>query len=225
MARCNNCSAPLLPNTQYCSYCGVRNDVDLLGKHDYRVVSRQSERICPECNVHLQTVALELQPPLHIERCSSCFGLFFDPGEVETLLENSVSPVFSVNQELLGNINKDRYQKNKPVKYLECPVCLNMMNRVVFGHKSGVVIDQCRAHGIWLDGGEISHLLEWKKAGGQILHEKKQAELRQRKRQPNQSRVEVFGKSSSTYGGQYESLGGEEGLLEIVFGLIFKVFD
>lgn len=225
MARCNSCAAPLPPNTQYCSYCGVRNDVDLLGKHDYRVATRQSERICPECNIQLQTVALEMQPPLHIERCTNCFGLFFDPGEVETLLEAAVSPVYTVNRELLGNINNDRYQKNKPVKYLECPVCLNMMNRVVFGHKSGVVIDQCRAHGIWLDGGEISHLLEWKKAGGQILHEKKLAERQQRKRQPSRSRVQVFSNSNNNHGGQYESIGSEEGLLDIVFGLIFKVFE
>lgn len=225
MARCNSCAAPLPPNTQYCSYCGVRNDVDLLGKHDYRVATRQSERICPECNVQLQTVALEMQPPLHIERCTNCFGLFFDPGEVETLLEAAVSPVYTVNRELLGNINNDRYQKNKPVKYLECPVCLNMMNRVVFAHKSGVVIDQCRAHGIWLDGGEISHLLEWKKAGGQILHEKKQAERRQRKPQPSRSRAQVFSNSNNNHGGQYESIGSEEGLLDIVFGLIFKVFE
>ena len=26
-------------------------------------------------------------------------------------------------------------------------------------------------HGIWLDNGELTHLMEWKKAGGQLLHE------------------------------------------------------
>lgn len=225
MARCNNCSAPLPPNTQYCSYCGVRNDVDLHGKHDYRVVSQESERICPECNIHLQTIALAMQPPLHIERCTHCFGLFFDPGEVETLLESAVSPVYTVNRELLGNINNDRYQRNKPVKYLECPVCLNIMNRVAFGHKSGVVVDQCRAHGVWLDGGEISHLMEWKKAGGQILHAQKQAELQQKNTQTGRAPLSVDAGSGNRYGGQYQATGGEEGLLDIVFGLIFKVFD
>ncbi|MDD2738384.1 MAG: zf-TFIIB domain-containing protein [Methylomonas lenta] len=220
MASCNSCSAPLAPNTQYCHYCGVRNDVDLRGKHDYQVVTRESTRICPECNVNLQTIALDMQPPLQIERCEFCFGLFFDPGEVETLLETAVSPVFSINQELLGNINKDRYQKDKPVKYLECPECFNMMNRMVFGHRSGVVIDQCRAHGVWLDGGEISHLLEWKRAGGQILDQKNKAELQQKKRRPSESRAEIdmlmqnYGKPSA-----------ESDLLETVASLIFKVFE
>jgi Zn-finger nucleic acid-binding protein len=40
------------------------------------------------------------------------------------------------------------------------------MSRVNFGYRSGVVIDRCTNHGIWLDSGEITHLMEWKKAGG-----------------------------------------------------------
>ena len=220
MARCNSCSAPLPPNTQYCSYCGVRNDVDIQGKHVYKVVSRQSERICPECNEAMQTIVLDTQPPLEIERCEKCFGLFFDPGEVETLLESMVSPVFTVNRELLGNINKDRYQKNKPVKYLKCPVCSKLMNRVAFGHRSGVVVDQCKAHGIWLDGGEITHLLEWKKAGGRLLHEQKQAEKRTKQRRPAESRAEI-----EALMGRHTQQESEGDLLETVANVIFRLFD
>ncbi|MGR8929184.1 MAG: TFIIB-type zinc ribbon-containing protein [Gammaproteobacteria bacterium] len=221
MARCQSCSAPLAPNTQYCKYCGVRNDVDIRGKHDFRIVDDQSERICPECNIALQTIVLDMQPPLQIERCEQCFGLFFDPGEVETLLENVVSPVFSINRELIGNINSDRYQQNKPVKYLECPVCRNMMNRVVFGHRSGVVVDRCRAHGVWLDGGEISHLLEWKKAGGQILDQQKQGEKQKMQKQTRSAaaRADVE-RLMDRYGRQDES----NDLFETVAGLIFRLF-
>ena len=56
------------------------------------------------------------------------------------------------------------------------------MNRVNFGHRSGVVVDRCKAHGIWLDNGEITHLMEWKKAGGQLL----QAQLIQKKKKHRQ---------------------------------------
>ena len=168
----------------------------------------------------MQTIALDMQPPLQIERCEQCFGLFFDPGEVETLLENVVSPVFAVNRELLGNINKDRYQKDKPVKYLECPVCRNMMNRVAFGHRSGVVVDQCKAHGVWLDGGEITHLLEWKKAGGQILHEQKQAEKSQKQRRPVDSKADIEKLMQ-----RYNKQDNESDLLETVASLIFRIFE
>jgi len=220
MTRCQSCSAPLPPNTQYCSYCGIRNDVDIRGKHDYHIVTRQSDRICPECNIAMQTIALDMQPPLQIERCEQCFGLFFDPGEVETLLENVVSPVFAVNRQLLGNINKDRYQKDKPVKYLECPVCRNMMNRIAFGHRSGVVVDQCKAHGVWLDGGEITHLLEWKKAGGQILHQQKQAEKSQKQGRSVDSKADI-----ELLMQRYNKQDNQSDLLETVTSLIFRIFE
>jgi Zn-finger nucleic acid-binding protein len=220
MAKCSSCSAPLLANTQYCRYCGVRNDVDLQGKHDYSIVGADSGRICPECREPLQTVALN-DGALHIERCRSCFGLFFDPGEIETLLDSAVSPVFSVNIELLTSINQDRYAKDKPVKYHECPVCQTLMNRVLFGHRSGVVIDQCKSHGVWLNGGEISHLLEWKKAGGQMLHEQKAKERqKETKRKRSEASAEInpitldYGKQSS-----------DTALLETVAGVLFKIFE
>lgn len=176
MIRCQTCSAPLPANTQICRYCGVRNDVDIHGKHRYRPLIASSGRLCPECDSELKTIELVLDRSLHIERCATCYGLFFDIGEVEAMMEAIVSPVFAVNPDLLASINSERYPSGRPVRYLKCPVCRVLMNRVSFGHRSGVVVDRCKSHGLWLDGGEISHLLEWRHAGGQLLHEQKQAE-------------------------------------------------
>jgi Zn-finger nucleic acid-binding protein len=175
MANCKNCSAPLEPNTNRCRYCGVRNDVDLQAKHDFSIQNPSSERICPECNIPLQTIDLNVNGHLYIERCGKCFGLFFDPGEVEALLDNTVSGEETINLKHIQAINDDRYQSKK-FKYVKCPVCQILMNRVNFGYRSGVVIDQCRKHGIWLNNGEITHLMEWKKAGGQLLAQQKQQE-------------------------------------------------
>jgi Zn-finger nucleic acid-binding protein len=52
------------------------------------------------------------------------------------------------------------------------------MNRVNFGASSGVVVDRCKEHGVWLDGGELRHLFEWMKAGGKLLQQKKDDEQR-----------------------------------------------
>ncbi len=217
MARCKTCSAPLLANTNLCRYCGVRNDVDLHGRHHFSVHARQSDRVCPECDEPLQTIDLDLDGPFLIERCDQCFGLFFDPGEIETLLESSVSNVFAVNRELLRNINKDRYQRGD-VKYLKCPVCRVLMNRVNFGHRSGVVIDQCRNHGVWLESGEITHLMEWKKAGGQILHGRK-SEQKARMRKPvkatrDSDPIHIFNSEVQS----------EPDLIQAVSDLVFRLF-
>lgn len=220
MAKCSSCSAPLPVNTQRCSYCGVRNDIDLHGKQAYQVLDKHSPHICPECRTRLQRINLNLQPSLQIERCATCYGLFFDSGDVESLLDRAISSVYSTNPGLLDSINQDRFQSDRPVKYQPCPVCQILMNRVVFGHRSGVVIDQCKSHGVWLDAGEISHLLEWKKAGGQLLDQKKQTELQSKKRRSKSPppAIEQLVKPDDNKNGKLD-------LLESVVSIVFKVFE
>lgn len=182
MAKCNSCSAPLPANINRCRYCNVRNDVDLHSRHKYTIHVKHSDRSCPQCDTSLQTIKLDFNGALFIERCKSCFGLFFDLGELETLLENSVSNVSDINLTLIKNINKDRFQTQQKIKYVKCPVCRVFMNRVNYGHRSGVILDQCAKHGIWVDSGEITHLMEWKKAGGDLLHAKEKTKAKIRKK-------------------------------------------
>jgi Zn-finger nucleic acid-binding protein len=193
----------------------VRNEIDLKGKYQYSIKTRKSNRICPHCDKPLITIKLDFKESLYIEHCKTCFGLFFDPGEIEALLQNSVSNVFDINLKLLKNINKDRYQK-KPVKYVKCPVCRVLMNRVNYAHKSGVVIDQCKNHGIWVDSGEITHLMEWKKAGGELLDQKT-------KKRPKPKKV----RPAPTYDlpvYQHQSNLLDVDIIEAVSSLVFKLF-
>lgn len=224
MAKCNSCSAPLKANTQFCSYCGVRNDIDLLGKHDYQVVDSSHERFCPECAQSLQTIQLDAVGALRIERCAGCYGLFFDPGEIEALLDSVVAPVVTVNLALLSNINEDRYPANAAVKYLKCPVCQVLMNRVSYGYRSGVIVDQCKSHGVWLDGGQITHLLEWKKAGGQLLNQQKLA-AKKRKVSSEQFKKAFRKDYSRPEYGATETSVVDSDLVASVAGLLFKIFE
>ncbi len=225
MARCNSCSAPLAADTNRCVYCGTRNDVDLHGKQEYFIHHQHSGRICPVCDKELQTIALTVHGALYVERCDNCYGLFFDPGELDVFLQNSVSAVYEINLKHIGNINRDRYGKQQKIRYLKCPQCRQLMNRVNYGHRSGVVIDRCRKHGVWLDSGEITHLLEWRKAGGQLLHERysRQKKLQEKQQQRHQS-PEVYsnGYDFESFAG-YQS-GREDDLLETVAQFIFRLF-
>jgi Zn-finger nucleic acid-binding protein len=112
-----------------------------------------------------------------IERCDECLGFFFDPNELETLLEATVANVFTINRGQLDSINSQN-KSEYGVSYIKCPVCSTIMNRVNFGIKSGVIIDRCREHGVWLDGGELRHLFEWMKAGGKLLQQERTEEQR-----------------------------------------------
>jgi Zn-finger nucleic acid-binding protein len=52
------------------------------------------------------------------------------------------------------------------VKYVPCPLCHRTMNRVNFGKVSGVIVDVCREHGTWFDGGELTRVVSFAAAGG-----------------------------------------------------------
>ena len=181
MAKCINCAAPLPPNTIVCEYCGSRNDTDLTGIHDYTTVEPESRRLCPLCSVPMRTIDLKIQGKFYIERCDTCLGLFFDPGELEVLLKVSVKNVYHINRKKLDSINAVMGCQKRKTTYVKCPECGKLMNRVNFGVRSGVVVDKCTEHGIWLDGGELRHLFEWMKAGGQLLAQEREAELEKEK--------------------------------------------
>ncbi len=178
MANCSNCSAPLPPNSIQCDYCGSRNDIDLKGVNYYTTHEAESERICPRCGIRLETIDLKIDGKFLIERCNQCLGLFFDPGELETVLQATVSNVFTVNRSQLDSINATMRSNEYCVTYIKCPVCTKIMNRVNFGAKSGVIVNRCKDHGVWLDGGELRHLFEWMKAGGNLLNQERQDHLK-----------------------------------------------
>ena len=76
------------------------------------------------------------------------------------------------------------------------------MNRVNFGTKSGVIVNRCKDHGVWLDGGELRHLFEWMKAGGKLLQQERQEQLKKVEEQAQErERRDRLAQSSS--GGAY----------------------
>jgi len=177
VANCKNCGAPLTGTLLICDYCQTRQDVDLSVVHRFTVEEPLSKRICPRCHVPLQTVDVRLGEKFLIERCERCLGLFFDPNELEAFLEKAVTNVHAVDAQRLIEVQGVRRSSEYAVSYIDCPVCRRLMNRINLGSRSGVIADQCRDHGIWLDGGELRQIMEWTKAGGKLLQKEKDLEL------------------------------------------------
>jgi Zn-finger nucleic acid-binding protein len=177
MANCINCGAVLTGTLLVCEYCGTRQDVDLSVIHRFTVEKPCSDRFCPRCRILLQTVDLRLGEKFLIERCDRCLGLFFDPGELEALLEKTVTNVHAIDPQRLQEVQNVKRSHEYPVTYIDCPVCRRLMNRVNFGSRSGVIADQCRDHGMWLDGGELRQIMEWLKAGGSLVQKQKELEM------------------------------------------------
>jgi Zn-finger nucleic acid-binding protein len=228
MANCGNCGAPLTGNLLVCQYCKTRQDVDLAIINRYTVEKPGSDRICPRCHTPLQVIDLRLDGKFYIERCQDCLGLFFDPGELEALLDKTVTHVYEVDRQRLDEIQGAKRSSEYPLGYIDCPVCKKLMNRINFGSRSGVIADKCRDHGLWLDGGELRQILEWVKAGGDLYHKQKQLENAQLELEQEKKNLQfrmIDNNFSATRGMPYQEPAEVElDLLSLIGRLLKKLF-
>jgi Zn-finger nucleic acid-binding protein len=76
----------------------------------------------------------------------------------------------------------------EPVHYLPCPVCRSFMSRKNYATSSGVIIDLCAAHGVWLDASELHTILSFIRAGG--LERSRQRETERLHEEERHARLE-----------------------------------
>ena len=166
MPNCTSCSAPLPTKSIICDYCGVRNDIDItpVPKKNF-VPLLPSDRYCPDCIIELKSIDVGRGAPFMIEKCTQCYGLFFDNSELEKLLEYSVKSSFFIDKHKVHSLLQNPRHQDK-VRYRHCPVCDGLMHRENFMNHSGVIIDVCHTDGVWLDAGELKQIQEWMALGG-----------------------------------------------------------
>lgn len=228
---CVNCAAPLPPKSRVCKFCGALNDVDL------RKVERQplhpGTRPCPRCGETLTVLRLEVAGGVDVDRCDTCHGIFFDPGELDAILDQTETRRQQVDHVRLDVLAEQETETCdfEQVAYVPCPDCEKLMNRRGFGARSGVVVDQCRDHGVWLDGGELRRLVEWTRAGGRLHHEKREAERKAMQERAERAKKAAQPMPSGTYdaeswgGGGGSSGGFGSGGLGGGWGGSFDLFD
>ena len=120
-------------------------------------------KFCPRCKIPLGLILLGAT---QLDECSGCKGVWTDLETLNSIRTNSLK---------LAEVDALAAPKNKPtqyvpemnpVRYLPCPVCATLMNRLNFGKISGVIVDVCREHGTWFDPGELQHVVEFIRTGG-----------------------------------------------------------
>ncbi|MGE0488748.1 MAG: zf-TFIIB domain-containing protein [Vulcanimicrobiota bacterium] len=164
LTNCRACAAPLSDFvTGRCQYCGRVNDLDLRQLDAGQSLGGAAQSRCPRCREALLKLEIQFGVPFELERCKRCLGVFFEVSELERLLRLIASDR-SIDQGRLQRLMAE-HKEAWPVSYLPCPACAEPMTRTCFG-QSPVIIDRCKAHGVWLDGGELGRLLVWARAGG-----------------------------------------------------------
>jgi PAT family beta-lactamase induction signal transducer AmpG len=104
---------------------------------------------CPKCRSDMELLEID---GVEIDRCSSCHGLWFDPGEVEKLRNKEIAAAIDVGDPARGRewSTTDRYR---------CPRCGDRMLRMTDPKQQHIWYEECEAcHGSYFDAGEFVDL-------------------------------------------------------------------
>lgn len=92
-----------------------------------------------------------------VDRCQACQGVWLDNGELEIII-NTKEKVFSkqltketISNAFMGIPASDRIDR-------ACPKCQKKMQTINYGVDTGIIIDKCSEHGVWLDTHELEKI-------------------------------------------------------------------
>ena len=172
---CSQCKRETVSKRANCFYCGGR-----------LIIEEKVETAlqCPGCKAFMKKIK---RAEIVVDECQSCKGNWYDRSELEQLLRKSKSELTPKQEEMTQpppqqqeqlnsswpstrnsqhrNQHTSRSTRQNPKKvstpfnsaYRRCPHCQDMMNRNNF-LKSGIIVDVCRKHGVYLDEGEFEDL-------------------------------------------------------------------
>ncbi len=158
---CASCLGMIFAGSKHCSHCGAR----VFAAAGGGAVDGEGEAAahrCPRCATGLTTTAIGAA---FLEECSGCGGVWVDAQsfqeictsrEVEAAYVGAGSPLAAP----VAAHHEER------VRYVKCPECGAVMNRVNFARWSGVVVDVCKRHGTWFDRDELRAIVEFIRKGG-----------------------------------------------------------
>jgi Zn-finger nucleic acid-binding protein len=101
----------------------------------------------------------------NLRECPSCEGLWVDTLSLEQICADREKQAAILGWTApAGPTESGAIEKN--IRYLPCPECKGLMNRVNFANYSNVVVDVCKAHGTWFDRDELRRIIEFIRGGG-----------------------------------------------------------
>ncbi len=160
---CPSCFAPMFIGSRFCASCGAEAT---------RVaVAEEAPLSCPRCHQPMQALRLGATST---RECAACGGLWLDPPSLQQLADAREERAAVVSTLAARIVVSTAHGDD--VRYIPCPSCARLMNRMNFAHSSGVILDVCKAHGVWLDRGELQRVLQFIEAGGLTVARDRQLE-------------------------------------------------
>ena len=156
---CPACFARIADDARHCSGCGIEIRPQPL-------TPIPQGKSCPRCQGDLQIRAVGGSDVIE---CAACHGLWIRADVFDALCRESVA---SGRVPLPSSSGQEEVEAPSGPFYIACLRCEPLMQRRQYRHhgrSTGVLIDLCRNHGIWLDHSELERIATHLRAHGGAL--------------------------------------------------------
>ena len=175
---CASCFGLMFIGSKHCPHCGAGATTPQTGS--------LAEQKCPRCRTLMQSVIIGTSS---VRECEQCLGLWVDVGSFEKICaeREQQAAVLGAASPGLGAASPAResvMSETWEVRYVPCPECGELMNRINFARCSGVIVDLCKRHGTWFDREELRRIVEFIRGGGlDVSRAKEKIEIEEQRRQ------------------------------------------
>jgi Zn-finger nucleic acid-binding protein len=175
---CPSCFALIFQGSKHCPHCGAE-----VSRVEPSVLALRS---CPRCRLELRAIAVGT---VQLRECDRCDGLWVELATFEKICADREEQAA-----VLGAASPAPTHQVGPletrIRYVPCPECSQLMNRVNFARYSGVVIDVCKGHGTWFDRDELTRIIDFIRAGGlEAARQREKAALAEERRRLERERA------------------------------------
>lgn len=173
---CPSCFAMMFAGAKFCGSCGSPAAL---------VEQGPTQFACPKCKTTtLVGISLKGTP---LCECPRCRGLWVDAATFEKICADREREAAPLNQ-AASPPPKDPTELK--VQYVRCPQCRQLMHRTNFAQSSGIIVDLCKAHGVWCDRDELHNIAAFIRSGGlDRARENEKRDLEQARRKLEAARL------------------------------------
>lgn len=171
---CPFCFVPLVRGARFCNGCG--EELRPLAVH-----LGPSEVPCARCRTPMERVRQEEE----YLRCGACRSVWITRAALQRFLAAA---------EVRGSTPRERAERQRQVNTrtprarpprdgqgrmpkarapVHCPECAQVLRELEFSGYSAVIVEECRAHGWWLDEAELEALADFVRTGGHEVAQKR----------------------------------------------------
>ena len=196
---CPSCFALMFRGSKHCPHCGAAAVA--------ASPAPLSVLKCPRCAVDMSSVKIGAAP---VRECGRCEGLWLDAAVFQLICADREQQSIVLGDGVPATAHQAAVPEIR-VRYIPCPHCQQLMNRINFAKCSNVVVDVCKAHGTWFDRDELRQIIEFIRGGGiEMSREQLRHELEFQREQLRTEQLQIQHRTSSvmTYSFDDERLGG-----------------